>query len=363
MCGFLNSVSQSRSGVGDFVASGLMGETAINAANVWNTAADGTYQASTLEETEFRNPHILSGIEFVDLSGATSSNQFTIFELDDSFKSTGEDRYLVGNRVIKCKAQGGFPRLRFDLSAYGDRRNYFIKDHLFELTVNALIGEENSNLLGGGVAGVWIHTEPVSGVLWSWTPQGTWEPHAESDIDTKYVRTNLAHQYKFVEKLPTNEDKQYCIENFDDPTQEINNHTLIGKKENQFEQFTVAFDTRNFSRNNNFEYGDIIPMSDSNYQIFNEVHLDNRNYIVEIFLYPDSDLEKYMLIDNIELTDVTQRKNASIPTGYGVETSGTPLRPFVEEFTLDLDEFQVAEILKFFNGLAGQAVIVTGKHR
>lgn len=343
------------SGVGNFVASGLMGETPINAFNVWNSTAAGTYQASTLEETEFRNPHILSGIEFVDLSGATSSNQFTIFELDNSFKSSGEERYLVGNRVIKCKAQGGFPRLRFDLSAYGERRNYFIKDHLFELTVNALVGEENSNLLGGGVAGVWIHTEPVSGVLWSWTPQGKWEPHAESDIDTKYVRTNLAHQYKFKEKLPANEDKQYCIENFDDPTQEINNHTLIGKKENQFEQFTVAFDTRNFSRNNNFEYGDIIPMSDKNYQIFNEVHLDNRNYIVEVFLYPDSDLEKYLLIDNIELTDLTQRKNAGIPTGYGVETSGTPLRQFVEEFTLDLDEFQVAEILKFFNGLAGQA--------
>lgn len=344
------------SAVGSFISDDLDPEIVVNSENVWNALNTASYEASTLGEAEFRNAHILSGIEFCDLSSAPSFNQFMLFHLGADYKSSGEDRYLVGNTVIKSKAIGGFPRLRFDLSSYGDRRNYFIKDHKFRLSVNALVGEENSNILGGGTLGVWIHTEPVEGVVWTWTPQGKWMPSKESETTTEDVRNSLAHKYQFDLKLPAKgEETQYCLEGLVDPAT-INNHTLLGKKKSQFEKFTVEFDTRNFTDQNNSEYLDIIPLGEENYKIFEEVHTDDRNYIVEVFFYPTPDLEKYLLIDSLELEDKTLKGWAGIGTGKGIETSGTPLRRFVEEYKLDFDEYQLAEILKFYNGLSGKPV-------
>ena len=153
--------------LGGFVASSVYSSSAINASSVWNETANGTFVASgtrqsiiplsgtftqgAINNADFRNPAILSGIEFCDISGAPSSNQFTIFELDPTFSVYGKENYLIGNRVIKCKSVGGLPRMRFDLSSYGDRRNYFIKDHRFNLNIKALIAEENSDVLGGGL--------------------------------------------------------------------------------------------------------------------------------------------------------------------------------------------------------------------
>ena len=151
------------SDVGTFVASSIDSAVALNNTNIWKSGSDGTYTASATREcvvplsgtftpgnvnhAELRNPDILSGIEFCDISGAPSQNQFTIFDIDPVFKVPGLENYLIGNRVIKCKSQGGLPRLRFDLSAYGDRRNRFIKDHKFELKIKSLVGEEYSNTL------------------------------------------------------------------------------------------------------------------------------------------------------------------------------------------------------------------------
>ena len=60
-----------------------------------------------------------------------------------------------------------------------------------------------------------------------------------------------------------------------------------------------------------------------------------------------------MLIDNIELQDLTLRDQAGIGAGHGIESSGTPLRRFVKENKLVLSKDQIREVLKFYNGLAG----------
>ena len=129
--------------------SGVFSISAINSIKTPNGYASGTYVASAVDQmvlpisgtfspgkdlnAEFRNAEILSGIEFVQTSGAPSSNEFRLFKLDTSFARKGEENFLIGNTVIKQKSFGGLPRMRFDLSSYGPRRNYLIKDHTFSL--------------------------------------------------------------------------------------------------------------------------------------------------------------------------------------------------------------------------------------
>ena len=347
--------------------------SAINTKSLWNHTAEsiahGTYGASSAEDcvvplsgtwiyqnvnnAEYRNPAILSGIEFCDISGAPNANQFTIFKLDSSNAVKGMENPLINNTVIKCKSVGGLPRLRFDLSAYGDRRNYFIKDHKFKLGIKGLVAEENDSVLGGGQLGVWIHTQPTDGIIWTWTPKQKWEAVKQSRISIPLVTNILSHTYSYGVKMPDAVDREYCLGNINESNQVINNNTLKNLKDKYFEDFTINFDTRNFTIHNNFEYLDIIPISEEDYKKTPQVNTDDTNYIVEIFFVPNENSNKYLLLDSIELQDVTQRDNAAIGTGHGIETSGTPLRKFVKEDKLYLDKNQVVDVLKFYNGLAG----------
>ena len=360
--------------VGTFVASSIDSAVALNNTNIWKSGSDGTYTASATREcvvplsgtftpgnvnhAELRNPDILSGIEFCDISGAPSQNQFTIFDIDPVFKVPGLENYLIGNRVIKCKSQGGLPRLRFDLSAYGDRRNRFIKDHEFELKIKSLVGEEYSNTLGGGKLGVWIHTDPSGGgedgLIWSWTSQGKWEPIRENRISRDVVTNTLAHIYDFRVKSAVKEEEIECIGNTIKKETVVNNVSLGNIRESYFETVSINFDTRNFTDQNGSEYLKIIPIEESEYIITEQVNMDSTNYIVEIFFVPNNNRDKYLLIDSIELQDKTLRDRAGIGTGYGVRTKGTPLRPFVKEDKLELSKDQLRDVLKFYNGLIGQ---------
>lgn len=362
------------SAVGSYVASSTDSAVAMDSTNIWKTGSDGTYIADArrqgviplsgtfipgnVNNAELRNPHILSGIEFCDISGAPTQNQFTIFEIDPVYEVPGLENYLIGNRVIKCKSQGGLPRLRFDLSSYGDRRNRFIKDHEFELRIKSLVSEEYTAKLGGGTLGVWIHTDPSGGgddgLIWSWTPRGKWEPIRENRLSRNIVTNVLAHTYKFEFKGIPKEERTFCLGNIINTEVVVNNISLDNIKESYFETFSINFDTRNFTDQNGSEYLKVIPIEESEYVITEQVHTDSTNYIVEIFFVPNPNPDKYLLIDSIELQDKTLRDRAGIGTGYGVETKGTPLRPFVKETKLELSKDQLKDILKFYNGLTGQ---------
>lgn len=354
------------SAVSSFVLTNLESTSAINSSTVWKSGGTGTYIASSAGQSvipllgtftqasafhaEFRNPHILSGVEFCDISGAPTENQFQIFRLDPSTSTKGSCDCLIDNTVIKSKSVGGLPRIRFDLSSYGDRRNYFIKDHKFNLKVKALVGDEADPVLGGGQLGIWIHTQPVSGLLWSWTSRGKWEFCRESDISINFVKQNLSHVYNFETKLPVD---IACLGNFTKTTEFTNNLTLKNIKEDYFETVSIDFDTRNFTTNNNSEYLQIIPIQESEYQITQQVNRDNTNYIVEVFFMPNDNNSKYLLIDSVQLQDKTLREYAGIGKGFGVETSGIPLTPFVQEYMIYLEKPELRDILKFYNSLAG----------
>ena len=360
------------SAVGDLVASSVTTASAINAANVWKEDGDGTFIASdsgdgviplsgswvsgNVNNAEYRNPAILSGIEFCDISGAPGRNQFTIFDIDSSYRVPGMENYLIANRVIKCKSLGGLPRLRFDLSSYGDRRNYLIKDHRFNLNIKSLVAEEYSPVLGGGKLGVWIHTQPVSGLIWTWTPNQKWEPIMEDRLSIPIVTNTLAHIYQFVTKDPDPDEKINCLGNITQGESYINDVSLNNIKNSYFENFSIDFDTRNFTDINGSEYLDIIPIRNTDYEIVEQVNRDDTNYIIEIFFVPNTNTKKYCLIDSIELQDLTLRDYAGVGTGHGIESSGTPLRPFVKENKLELSKDQIRDVLKFYNGLIGQGI-------
>jgi len=344
------------------------------------TGASGTYIASSTGEmviplsgtefvegninnAEFRNPNILSGIEFCDTSGSPGGNSFNIFKVNKAYALEGSENYLIDNTIIKCKTFGGAPRLRFDLSSYGkkytrdDRRNYFIKDHTFKLKIKALVGEDGSPLLGGGAIGVWLHTQPASGLMWTWNPAGKWMLHSSTETSRATVFGSYAHIFNFANKqIDDVSTERVCFGNTITEQNTINNLHLENVREEYFETHELNFDTRNYTIYNNYEYLNIIPVPEQYYKLKEQLHRDDTNYYVEVFFLKPTDPRKYLLLDNISLEDTTQRERAGIGTGHGVETSGIPLRRFVKEDKLYLDKKQLRTILKFFDGLTGAGV-------
>lgn len=349
-----------------FIQNTLTEALPINQETVWSDTGPGTFVAGNLEEAvvplvgsyvygqayDYRNPTILSGIEFCDMSGAPSRNEFRVIDLAPSTFVTGLDNYFVNNPVIKCKSVGGLPRLRFDVSSYGDMPNLLTPEHKFKLNIKALVADEFSPELGGGKIGVWIHTEPKEDLMWSWTPDGKWTSTRIGELSINQVTKQLSHVYNFPVSTPTVE-REYCLNSQEAPKGKVNDKGLTLLKEDFLHDIQVDFDTRNFTKFNNYEYLDIIDKTEAEFIITDQVHKD-RNYVVEVFFLPNNNFNKYLLIDSIDLQDATLRYEAGMSTGFGLETSGRPLTPFVEEYKYLLDKQELANVLKFYNGLTGQ---------
>ena len=347
-----------------FIQTSLRESLPINNSTVWTDGGAGTFTASSLNQAvvplvgsyvsgqafDFRNPTILSGIEFCDISGAPSRNEFRVINLASNYPGLDSENYFLQNPVIKCKSVGGLPRLRFDVSSYGETLNTLLAQHKFKLTVKCLVADEKLPELGGGRVGVWIHTEPQEDLMWSWTPDGKWTPTTVSSLNINQVTKKLSHTYTFQPTSP--KERESCFNSLVAPEQTVNDKSINTLKEEYFQNFEVDFDTRNFTIHNNFEYLDIIPKTNEQFKITDQVHRD-RNYVIEVFFLPNNKGAKYLLIDSIDLEDSTLRYEAGISTGMGLETCGIPLRPFVEEYKYKLDKEELANVLNFYNGLTG----------
>jgi len=230
--------------------------------------------------------------------------------------------------------------------------NILNPEHKFKLNVRALVADETLPQLGGGQLGVWIHTEPAEDLMWSWTPEGKWSPTEVSSLNIDQVIKKLSHKYSFSVSTPERSVRGFCLNNQEAPEQQVNDKSLNNLRKEFFENFQIEFDTRNFTIFNNFEYKKIIPKTNEQFKLTDQVHKD-RNYVIEVFFIPNSNYNKYLLIDSISLEDSTLRYEAGISTGLGLETSGIPLRPFVKEYKYELDKEELAGVLSFYNGLTG----------
>jgi hypothetical protein len=187
--------------------------------------------------------------------------------------------------------------------------------------------------------------------MWSWTPRGRWELHRESELSVDKVMGDLAHLHEFALESVEKEDTT-CLGNLL-TNGLVNDIRLSDLREKYFKPITFNFDTRNYTIYNNSEYLQVLPVPEEFYQYREQVHADDTDYYVEVFFVPNNNPDKYMVIDSIELQDLTLRDHAAIGTGHGVRTKGNPLRPFVKEDKLYLEKEELREVLKFYNGLAG----------
>ena len=348
------------SAAGNYVASSYGSAVAIDnnsGSGILDESGDGTYVASSVSDIvpstkpELRNPHILSGIEFVATSGSSQRNKFYIYRVDSSLDTQLADPYFTNNTTIEMRSFDGLPRIRFDLSSYGDNPNLLVRDHKFKLNLKGLIGNDYSNKLGGGKVGVWIHTDERDGYIWSWTGRNKWELHKEEDLTIDQVKQELA----VIKNYPVKEiDRDCLIHKL--PEYSSRAIDLLDLREEWLEDFEINFDTRNYTIHNNYEHLDVIPVPNEYYKREELVHRDeDTNYIIEIFLLPDSNNDNYFLLDEITLEDSTMKERSGKPLGFGDKTNNTPLRRFVKEKISYLSKRELRAVLKFFKGLTGQA--------
>lgn len=270
--------------------------------------ASGTYVASDVSTLyigtyEFRNPHILSGVELISPSGTSVENFFSVYKIDPQFETEEHEDFAIDNTLIKLNTKAnttGVHRVKFNLDKYGTSPNKLIPEHAFEINIPYFVGRKSNTQYGGGGIRVWIHTEPENGYVWSWTPDFKWRIDAVADLTPLYVQNTLAHPsyYDLTETdlisvgSPCAETTQAAL-------------SLRNIKSSYFKTHSIYFDTNNR------------PICIPNY--YNEgqqVHRLDQKYSIELFAIPDFTNQSYVYIDNVNTVDLTLSQYAS---GYTEE--------------------------------------------
>ena len=255
-----------------------------------------------VELTEVRNPYMMSGVELVDSFNGDS--EYSIFRLNDTNASPDRDNYNINNTLITLNNKGYFPRLRFNLKEYGVDENFIIPERDFRLTLTASIGRYNSNLVGGGSFGAWIHTDVETDskgneVFWNLMPNGKWEIQNASILQQtgaiNYVKQSLSHTLNYSDTHNA-AGATACFA-------ESSNDEVVGfLQEDDFRAMSLDFNT-----NNNIIK---VPLSYYNYQ--NQVNRTTQNYIVEIFLYDNIDPSMFSIVEGVSISDLRQYSRTDI---------------------------------------------------
>ena len=312
----------------------------------YDGVASGTYIVSSdlyLDSYEYRSSGILDGVELCQTSGSNPNNSFTIFRLNNSNKVGNRYNAIFHeNTVIRQRSLNGFGRIIFDVSKYVPNtslgytgfKNFLIPEHKFKLNFKSLILHDNGERIGGGSVGIWIHTKPEGGKIWSFTKDKTWVQHNVSELNSVKVIEDYSHLF-------TINEAQRDLENLDincgtfliTTSVSRGNDSLATVKKSEFKDIQLQFNTENLP---------IEVPSDYHSNIAQQVHRLNQNYVIEIFPNITSN-DRSTLFYNINLID---------------ETLNTWSKPLIDkkgckEFRVDLDRFHVMTIIKYFNELAG----------
>jgi hypothetical protein len=298
--------------------------------------------ATDAPHDEFRDARIVSGVEYIIQSGTSPLNYIVAYNL----KNLGRENYLSYNPVIKIKSFDGFSRLAFDLSSYFGQDNLLIPNHKFKLEVKALIGNERVKRIGGANLGVWIHTAPENGMIWSFRPDKKWVKTNIGDVTRSKIVTELCHPIHFPRgtRDPKTSDNPFNCASSLNPVDNFRNHGLIPTYlENEFETKEILFSTFNKPIKVPQEYFEAHP----------QVHRSTQNYRVEVFIMPNfANIDKFALIDHINLIDMTQNERTKLFVS-GATESDIPFKPWCSSLTVDLNKEQLWTILVQYNGMAG----------
>lgn len=243
---------------------------------------------------EYVNSSILSKVELINTSGASQENQFSLINIRGSETRPGYSNYLVKNPVIKSKSINGFPRLVYHLSA---DNNKFIPENEFSLSVTYFAGQENGAKIGGGGVGVWVHTEPQNGMVWSWDPrQSKWAMHTlPSALDVTDVQPYFTTHFTPLSDISGSSTEGFAGKCFNSLTNKASVVTLENVNPELFSNLFLTFNTHN-------KY---IKIPQSYFQPFGQVHTLNQKYVVEVFKLPSPDTNSYILFDEVSIINTT----------------------------------------------------------
>jgi len=259
--------------------------------------------SNTIETFEYRNRHLLSGIELISPSATSILNEFQIYQIDPQYQTEDTEDFAIDNTLLKIKTVSnpkGLHRAKFNLSAYGPTPNKLVPNHQFTLTIPHFIGRKSGTRYGGGTLGVWIHTEPENSYIWSWTPENKWQINHTSSITPTYVQDNLLHKNTInLTDVDLETIGAVCAQEI----QALVSLRNINK--DLFSNFNINFNTLNRSI--------CIP---NYYNQGQPVHRLNQQYSIELMMIPDPTQETYILIDKVNLLDDTLN---ALSTGYTEE--------------------------------------------
>jgi hypothetical protein len=320
--------------------------------------ASGTYIASSilnvgLRQKEYRNSGILEHVEFCQVSATSKNNNFVILDIDPSFKSSIRKNPLLDNNVlIKQSAYDGFGRVTFDISKYSldsnlydVTRNFLSPNHEFNFKFKSIVSDSVGASFGGGTVGVWIHTKPELGKVWSFTKNNEWVQHSASAITIDEV-IDHSHLFTFLR-----EDRVYssgCISYLDPTNPNRRNEVIASISDKDFKEISINFHTRNHTC---IDTPNTVVTPEYFEGVSNHVHRLNQNYVIEVFTIPTQD-DKFSLYYNFSMLDLTLNK-WSKPLITGIPNGSNMGDIYCKEFRVDLSKHQILNIIKYFNQLRG----------
>jgi hypothetical protein len=323
--------------------------------NVFSSSgtSSGTYLASSILNNEsltheFRNSGILSHIELCQTSGSNTNNSFAVIDINNSGKFGARRNPLIhDNILVKQVSKDGFGRIIFDVSKYETpssiydvRNNFLSPEHEFTFKFKAAISDSDGINYGGGSVGVWIHTKPENGKIWSFTTNGKWEQHSAINL----TRDDVLSRYSIIKYLDPyakspGESQFACAKFLDANNTNKLNDIIASMSTTDFSEIVIKFDTLNRVCG---ETVIEIPQDYFDY-VSNNVHRLNQNYVVEVFTVPIQN-NKFTLFYDFNMIDDTLNRMSKI---LGAGTEGCL------EYLIELPKQKVLDIFKYFNQLAG----------
>lgn len=325
-------------------------------------SAYGTYTASSsssmyIDTFEYVNSGLVPGVELISTSGSSNVNGFSIIKvLEDSRLYDKYSKYIIRKTFLKLRSVNGLPRIRFDIRqptmpsnmGYPISKNFLMPDHKFKVKFKSTVCSNNGLNIGGRSIGVWIHTKPELGRMWSFNHNiNDWVEH-----DQLISKEDLFNNYTKSFFYPTSTKQGFqssginlqCIDIVLNNDSAIN--PLITLNESDFKEFELDFNTYNNECKRDFKER-IMPKE---YQsTYGQLHRKNQDYVVELFLFPDSTngQNNFLLLDNVEIIDMTMNEMASVIALDSQERSCNPI-------TIPLEKHQLASVFKFFNDISGK---------
>jgi hypothetical protein len=328
---------------------------------------------------------LVPGVELVNTSGAPKGNFFSVFRIPSKFRTPTSDSYMYDNTFVAVNNVAGgptFTRVRFDLSKYdapSDRpisKNFLSPDCSYDLKFNFLDCNNKATKFGGKVVGVWLHTKPEDGKMWSYVAgdpnlysqqrmvyqkldennisinkdsfpsKGSWVQH-DALLQKGQVVTGYLNLYNTIQRERLDDESQLpdyeCI-NIVNSTPEAPPISKLRK--NDFIEVTLPFNTINSDTP--------IP---TDYKNDNGLlHRKNQEYVVEVFSL-GGNFEHILLIDSVSIQNMTLKKMSEI------FVSGKYKNPLLNcdepvgncpEYRIELTKDELRKVFRFFNDISGK---------